>query len=265
MEIHVLNVKVADRFSEFNNELVDIVIKDGVITSIVISTDATLPTITINGVNKCLPGNPTAGQVYVSPGWVDVFADYREPGYEHKETIVSGLAAAAYGGFTDVLLLPGTNPTLSTRQALSYVQHKAIHSPVNLHVAGAISRDIEGKELAEMMDMHFGGAIAFTDGWKPIQNANLMMKALEYVKAFNGLVIQMPVEATLSAGGLMNEGEMSTQLGMPGIPILAETMMLYRDLELLKHTQSRLHVTGISTQQSVNMIRAAKQEGLDIT
>ncbi len=196
---------------------------------------------------------------------MDVFADYREPGFEHKETIASGLAAAAAGGFTDVLLSPGTQPALSTKSIIQYVLQKAGGNIVGLHPIGAATQNTDGKDLAEMLDMRENGAIAFSDGWKPIQNANLMLKALEYVKAFNGTVIQIPIDATLSSGGLMNEGIISTGLGMAGIPALAETIMVHRDIELVRYTGSKLHFTGISTTESVEMIRKAKAEGLTIT
>lgn len=203
--------------------------------------------------------------LYISPGFVDVFSDYREPGFEHKETIASGLNAAAAGGFTDVFLMPNTQPTISTKSVVEYVQQKAKNHLVSLHAMGSITQDIEGKNLAEMMDMHHHGAKAFTDGWKPVQSSNLMLKALEYVKAFDGLLLQIPLDVFMSADGLMHEGEISTSLGMAGIPVLAETILLHRDLELVRYTGSKLHVTGISTKAGVQMIRAAKQEGLNVT
>src|SRR5690606_34791766 len=136
---------------------------------------------------------------------------------------------------------------------------------VKLHPLGALSKNIEGKSLSEMLDMRAQGAVAFTDGWKPVQNANLLLKALEYIKAFDGLILQMPVEETLSSGGLMHEGITSTRLGMPGIPTLAETLFIHRDIELLRYTGSRLHITGVSTAEGLDLIRRAKAEGLAIT
>ena len=200
-----------------------------------------------------------------STGWTDIFADYAEPGHEQKETISSGLNCAATGGFTQVLLAPNTKPSVSTSSVVEFVSQKASGHIVTLHPLGSITQDIEGKNLSEMLDMHAHGAIAFTDGWKPVQNANLFLKSLEYVKSFNGVVIQLPVDASLSSGGLMHEGVMSTGLGMAGIPSLSETIMLHRDIELLRYTNSRLHITGISTAEGVEMIRKAKKEGLDIT
>ncbi len=204
-------------------------------------------------------------KTYVSASFVDLFADYREPGYEQKETIQSGLDTAAAGGFSDVLLLPNVNPVTDSRSGVLYALNQSRRHRVKLHPMGAVSQGIEGKSLAEMLDMRANGAVAFTDGWKPIQNSGLMMKALEYVKAFGGVVIQMPQDNTLAAGGLMHEGIVSTQLGMPGIPALAESLMVHRDIELLRYTQSRLHLTGISSAESVALIRKAKADGLDLS
>ena len=253
MQILIRKAKVIDPQSDFHDKVVDILVEDGVIRNIGTGIKAKADEV-IEAKGLC-----------VSPGWVDVFAGYGEPGYEHKETIESGLRCAATGGFTDVLLAPNTQPTLSTKSTIQYVVAKAAGHAVRLYPVGTASQGAEGKELAEMLDMRANGAIAFSDGWKPLQNANLMLKALEYVKAFHGTVIQVPIDTSLSAGGLMNEGIVSTGLGMAGIPALAETIMVYRDLELLRYTNSKLHLAGISTAESVAMIRKAKAEGLGVT
>lgn len=253
MQVLIQQAKITDKRSEFHNKVVDILIEKGVITEISKSIKTKAKnTIKANG-------------LCVSSGWVDILADYREPGFEHKETIQSGLKAAAAGGYTHVLTAPNTNPAVSTKSIVQSVIQKAAGNIVCLHPLGAITQDIEGKNLAEMLDMHAHGAVAFTDGWKPVQNPQLMLKALEYVKAFNGILVQIPVDAALSAGGLMHEGPESVRLGMAGIPSLSETILLYRDIELLRYTGSRLHVTGISTAEGVDMIRKAKKEGLNIT
>lgn len=243
-----------DASSPHHLKTVDIFIDNGVIHSIGDKLD-----------------QPEADQVilaeglHVSQGWTDIFADYCEPGFEHKETITSGLKAAATGGFTKVFAVPNTHPAVSTKSVVQYLLRQAEGNGVSLYPIGSVSAAIEGKTLAEMLDMQAHGAIAFSDGWKPVQNANLMLKALEYVKAFDGVIIQIPADSSLSAGGLMHEGPESTRLGMPGIPSLAETIHLYRDIELLRYTGSRLHVTGVSAAASVAMIRQAKQEGLNIS
>lgn len=239
--------------SSFHGKMVDVLVEDGRITEIG-------PHLENKNAQELKGEN-----LYLSAGWVDAFADYREPGYEQKETIETGLAAAAAGGFTDVLLAPNTLPAADSKAAIQYALQRAAGNVVRLHPLGAVSRNLEGKNLAEMLDMRAYGAVAFTDGWQPVQSTNLMLKALEYVKSFKGLIIQLPVDSALAAGGLMHEGELSTRLGMPGIPALAEALMVHRDIELLRYTQSRLHLTGISTAESVAMIRKAKAEGLDIS
>lgn len=231
----------------------DVLIENGKITSIAKHIDKkSKKEISVKG-------------LHISQGFTDVLADYCEPGFEHKETLETGLKAAASGGFTDVLLAPNTSPSISSKSQVEYVVKKAAGSIVSLHPLGSITQQTEGKALAEMYDMRTSGALAFTDGWKPVQYANLMLKALEYVKAFDGTVIQIPLDTSLATGGLMHEGETSTRLGMAGIPALSETVMLHRDIELLRYTESRLHVTGITTEESVNMIRKAKKDGLNIS
>ena len=266
MQVHINKVRIIDELSEHHQKLVDLTIDKGIITSIKASkktSSKTPSTITKNDV-EVWKGN-AGEELMVSKGWVDVFADYREPGFEQKETIASGLNAAAAGGFTEVMLVPNTQPAIASKSIIQYVLGKAADHIVNLHPMGAATQNAEGKELAEMLDMQANGAVAFTDGWRPIQNANLMLKALEYVKAFDGTIVQMPVDAALASGGLMNEGIVSTSLGMPGIPVLAETLAIYRDIELLRYTNSKLHITGVSTAESVAMIRRAKKEGLAVT
>jgi dihydroorotase len=253
MAILIRGAKVIDESSPYHLKTVDIFIDNGLIKSI--GTKLTDKADTVIEQND----------LHISMGWSDLFADYREPGFEHKETIATGLASAALGGFTSVMTTPNTNPTVSSKSVVQYLIRQAESHAVALHPLGSISENIEGKKLAEMLDMHANGAIAFSDGWKPVQNASLMLKALEYVKSFDGTLIQIPMDANLSAGGLMHEGIESTQLGMPGIPTIAETLHLHRDIELLRYTNSKLHVTGISSAESVEMIRKAKKEGLQIT
>lgn len=253
MQVLIRQAKIVNTQSEFHNQVVDLLIEDGVIKDIAASIKGKADNI-IEEEGLC-----------VSLGWVDVFADYREPGYEQKETIASGLKAAAAGGFTHVMLTPNTNPSTSTKSIVEFILQKAKGNTVSVHPMGSLTQNTEGKNLSEMLDMQAHGAIAFTDGWKPVQNAQLMLKGLEYVKAFNGTVVQIPLDAALAADGLMHEGIASVKLGMPGIPALAETLLIHRDIELLRYTDSKLHITGLSTAEGVEMIRKAKKEGLNIT
>jgi dihydroorotase len=253
MLVHIRKARVLDPQSDFHNKVVDLLVEDGIIKDIATTITAKTDTV-IEATGLC-----------VSPGWVDVFADYREPGLEHKETIESGLLCAAAGGFTDVFLAPNTQPALSTKSIIRYVAQKALGSVATLHPLGAATQNTDGKDLAEMLDMHENGALAFTDGWKPVQNTGLMLKALEYVKAFNGVIIQLPIDAALSAGGLMHEGIISTGMGMAGVPTLAEALAVHRDIELARYTGSKLHITGISSAVAVEMIKKAKSEGIGVT
>ncbi|HET8574530.1 MAG TPA: dihydroorotase [Edaphocola sp.] len=249
----IKNITIADTLSPYNGQSADILIRNNRIEKVGRNLKEPSAKI-ILGKNQ-----------YVSPGWVDILADYREPGQEYKETIVTGLNAAKAGGFAEVVIVPNTNPAIANASMLEFVQKKAAGHSVKLHALGAISKSIDGKELAEMLDMYHSGAVAFSDGWKPVQNAQLLLKALEYVKAFDGTIVQIPVYDSLTAEGLMNEGEMSVKLGMSGMPAMSESLMVHRDLELLRYTGSKIHFSGISTQASISLIRAAKKEGLKVT
>jgi dihydroorotase len=257
MSVLIRQATVIQPDSPYHGQALDLVLSEGNISKADGAQEE-------NGFEKVIAAE-NGETLYLSSGFVDLFADYREPGYEQKETIQTGLDTAAAGGFSDVLLLPNTNPVTDNRSGVQYALAQSRGHQVTLHPMGAVSRGIEGKSLAEMLDMRAHGAVAFTDGWKPIQNSSLMMKALEYVKAFRGIVLQMPLDNTLAAGGLMHEGIVSTQLGMPGIPALAESLMVHRDIELLRYTGSRLHLTGISSAESVALIRKAKADGLDLS
>lgn len=253
MSILIKNATISSPDSVLNGKKADIFIRKGIIAEIGKNLN--------HKADKVIESN----DLQVSPGWVDVFADYCDPGYEHKETLLTGLDAAAAGGFTDVFVVPNTHPVIASKTTLEYVQNKSKGHAVNLHVLGAVSKNIEGKDLAEMMDMQNAGAIAFSDGWYPVQNAGLMQKALEYVKAFNGTIVQLPVQASLASGGLMNEGETSVRLGMSGIPNIAESLIIHRDIELVRYTNSRIHFTGVTTAESLALIKAAKKDGLQVT
>ncbi len=254
MNMLISKALIVDSRSPLHGSHNDILISDGVIREIApnIAAPQGHDLVAMDG-------------LMVSPGWVDVFAGYGEPGFEHKETIHSGLSAAAAGGYTDVLLTPDTRPVMADRSVIALVKEKSRGNIVSLHPLGAASKNAEGKELAEMLDMHHAGARAFTDGRLPIQNSGLALKVLEYLKAFHGILIEVPADAALSKGGLMHEGTAAMALGMPGIPDIAETLLLHRDIELLRYTGSRLHITGISCRRAVEMVRAAKTEGLNIT
>ena len=168
---------------------------------------------------------------------------------KHLETCAN---AAAAGGFTQIFVLPDTYPVIDNKTQVEYVQQKSTTLKIQIHPLGSITKKKEGKDLAEMYDMFQSGALAFTDGLQPLQYAGLLLKGLQYIKAFNGVIIQLPVDRTINSNGLMNEGLISTQLGLPGIPSIAEEIIIARDIELAAYTDSALHFTGVSTAKSVN-------------
>lgn len=253
MKLLIKQARVVDPHSPFNGQLADIFIENGVITQLSTAISAIVDKeINIEG-------------LHVSPGWVDVFANFADPGYEFKETLETGATAAAAGGYTDVFVLPNTNPVIHNKSGVEYIVQKSKSLPVNVHPIGAITKNTEGKELAEMYDMKASGAIAFSDGINCIQSAGLLVKALQYVKAIDGILIQLPDDKSINPHGLMNEGIISTQLGLPGKPAMAEELIVARDIKLARYAGSKLHFTGVSTKKSVAYIKRGKQSGMAIS
>lgn len=253
MTILLRQVKIADQHSPFNGQVKDILLQDAVLISIQDHYEGKADQIVD------IPGT------IVSTGWVDPFTHFCDPGYEHRETLVSGAAAAQAGGFTTVFVVPNTHPVVDNKTQVNYIIQQNQQLPIHVLPIGALSKKIEGKDLAEMIDMHHSGAVASSDGLYPVQSTLLFLKALQYVKTFDGVVIQMPIDKSLGSIGLMNEGITSTQLGLPGIPAIAEELMIARDIELLKYTNSKLHITGVSTAKGMALIEAGKKAGLALT
>jgi dihydroorotase len=253
MTILVRKALIIDPRSPHHHSVKDILVSDGLISGI------------SDHISEKADHIIEADGLTVSPGWTDLFADFCDPGYEQKETLETGAAAAAAGGYTGVCVIPNTNPTIHSKSQVEYIVQKSKDLPVSVYPMGALTKECQGKELAEMYDMKNSGAVAFTDGTSPVQSSGLLLKALQYVKAFNGTVIQLPDDKHMSAHGLMNEGITSTQMGLPGIPSLAEELMVKRDIDLVRYTASNIHFTGISTAKSIQLVKAAKAEGLQVS
>ena len=253
MNLLIKNARVIDPGSPFNSQSADIFIEDGLIKkigkSLSVKTDKEI----------------SADGLCVSPGWVDMFANFADPGYEYKESIESGCKAAASGGFTDVLVIPNTKPVIDTKSQVEYIVQKAKASPVSVHPIGAVTRNAEGTELAEMYDMRTSGAAAFGDGINCIQSSGLLVKALQYVKAFNGIIIQLPDDKSINPHGLMHEGIISTQIGLPGKPAMAEELIVARDIKLARYAESKLHFTGVSSRKSLEYINRGKKGGIHVS
>ncbi len=202
----------------------------------------------------------------ILPGLVDMHTHLREPGYEYKETIRSGSEAAAVGGFTSIACMPNTLPVNDNRTVTEYILKRAKEcDTVHVYPVAAVSRNSEGKILAEFGDLKEAGAIAFSDDGKPVMNSILMRRALEYASSLDRIIISHCEDRNLSAGGLMNEGKISTELGLPGIPTLAEDVMVARDLLLAEFSGAALHIAHVSSAGAVRMIRDAKKRGVRVT
>jgi len=252
MKILLKQVTIADTFSPYNGSVKDILVTNGSVHSIGDSLHADDADAQVDGGT-------------VSPGWVDIFSHFCDPGLEYRETLESGAASAAAGGFTQGFVLPNTSPAVQNKSQVEYIVQKSKALPVTIHPLAAVTRGLEGKELAEMYDMYGSGAVAFSDGTAPVESPGLMLKALQYVKAFNGVIVQVPLDKSIGRHGLMNEGIISTRLGLPGMPAIAEELTIQRDIELLRYAESKLHITGVSTAKGLGLIQKAKADGLNIT
>ncbi|MCK5565218.1 MAG: dihydroorotase [Planctomycetes bacterium] len=206
-----------------------------------------------------------AGKI-VMPGMIDIHVHFREPGNEEEETILSGSNAAVAGGFTSVVLMPNTNPTIDDQTSVEYAHRMARQARKTfIYVMGAITKGREGNQLAEMGLMADAGAVGFTDDGAGVQSASMMLIALKYAGMLDTVVSQHCQDNSLGSGGVMNAGYNSSVLGLPGIDPLAEEMMLWRDVQLVKKTKTRYHAQHISTAGSVKIIKEAKEMGLPVT
>ena len=252
MEFLIRAALIVDSNSPHHLTQKDILIHNGSISKIEDSIEFDGDVIEANGLR-------------VSPGWFDMRAHYNDPGLEHKEDLETGSKVAASGGFTDVLLMPNTTPCVDGKNAVSYYAKWNRGSAVKLHSAAAVSLKCEGKELTEMIDLHHAGAKAFTDGTSPIWHTDIMLKSLQYLQKFDGLLINRPEDQMLTAFGNMHEGVVSTRMGMKGMPAISEEVMIKRDLQLLEYTGGKLHFSLLSTAGAVELVRDAKAKGLNVT
>ena len=202
----------------------------------------------------------------VAPGLIDMHVHLREPGLEYKETIASGSAAAVAGGFTSIACMPNTEPVNDNRSITEFIRRKAAEANLaNVYPIGAISIGSEGRQLTEFWDLKEAGILALSDDGKPVMDAALMRRAMEYASSLDLPVIQHCEDKNLSAGGLMNEGYYATILGLPGIPAIAEDVMVARDILIAEYTRTRVHIAHVSTAGAVLLIRNAKARGLNVT
>ncbi len=248
----IKNGRVIDPANKVDGN-VDVLVRDGIVVEV--------GKVTTNAETVI-----DAAGLIVTPGLIDMHIHLREPGDEEEETIASGSEAAVAGGFTSVVCMPNTNPPIDNEATVDFIYRQAeFAGKANVFAAGAITKGREGKELAEMGQMVRGGAVAFTDDGSGVQNPAVMLRALQYVSMFDKTIMQHCQDNTLAGEGCMNSGYQATVLGLPGIPALAEELMLYRDIQLVKQTSARLHAQHISTAESVKIISQGKEQGINIT
>ena len=254
MKIIIRETKIIDSESPFHNKTADILIVDGIIKKI--------------GTSLPNPENATEiklDNLHISQGWFDSSVSLGEPGFEDRETIANGLNVAAKSGFTAIALQPNSYPIIDNQSQINFVKSKGDGFATELFPIGALTKGSEGKDMAELFDMKNAGAVAFGDYNKSLDNANLLKIALQYVQDFDGLVIAFAQDSNIKGNGVANEGIASTQLGLKGIPNLAEELQIARNLFLLEYTGGKLHIPTISTAKSVQLIKDAKAKGLKVT
>jgi dihydroorotase len=254
MNILVINGRVIDPANKVDERL-DVLVSDGKIAKL--GKPGSLPESGAQVVD--------ASNKLVMPGLIDMHVHLREPGFEYKETIATGTASAKAGGFTSVCCMPNTYPVNDNRSVTEFILSQAKEASSQVFPIGAITKGSKGEELAEMAELHAAGCVAVSDDGKPVMNASIMRRALEYSKIFDILVISHCEDTTLSSKGVMNEGAVSTELGLRGIPRAAEDVMTSRDISLAELTGARLHIAHVSTAGSVRMIRDAKHRGIRVT
>lgn len=232
----------------------DILIKNGIISKIAakIEEDDKIKTITLKN-------------LHVSIGWFDSSVSFGEPGYEERETIANGLKTAAISGFTDIVLNPNGNPLPDSSSNIVFLKNAANDSATNLYPLGTLTVKAKGVDLAELYDMQNAGAVGFYDYKNAIDNANLLKIGLQYTQNFSGLISSFPLNKQIAGKGIVNEGIISTKLGLKGIPALAEDLQITRDLFILEYTGGKLHIPTISSANAVKLIADAKKKGLNIT
>ncbi len=254
MNLILREAQIIDPKSDFHNQKVDLQIENGIFTKIGSKLTNSENFEELNLEN-----------LHVSQGWFDSSVCLGEPGFEDRETIVNGLEVAAKSGFTAIALQPNSYPIIDNQSQINFVLTKAQNSATTLYPIGALTKNSDGNDLAELFDMKNAGAVAFGDYNKNIDNPNLLKIALQYVQDFDGLVCVFCEDANIKGNGVANEGIVSTGLGLKGIPNLAEELIVVRNLELLEYTGGQLHLATISTAKSVALIKVAKEKGLLVT
>lgn len=252
MSLLLNSLVVSDSRSKYHNSFVNILI----------SSDGKIKKISKKKINVKAKKTIDLKSCKLSAGWVDFSSNFCDPGYEYKEDLISGVSVASSSGFTEVVINHNTHPVIQNKNDISYIKNKSLNSLCSVYPTASVTKNSMGVEMNDLIDLHHSGAIAFCDS--NLQNSELILNVLIYLKQFNGLYISKPKEPYLS-NGVVNDGLNSNTLGLKSIPNISESIIIERDISLLKYSGGRIHFSGISTKEAVNVIRKAKKSGLDVT
>ena len=252
MSLLLNSLVVSDSRSKYHNSSVNIFI----------SSDGKIKKISKKKINVKAKKTIDLNSCNLSAGWVDFSSNFCDPGYEYKEDLISGVSVASSSGFTEVVINHNTHPVIQNKNDISYIKNKSLNSLCSVYPTASVTKNSMGVEMNDLIDLHHSGAIAFCDS--NLQNSELILNVLIYLKQFNGLYISKPKEPYLS-NGVVNDGLNSNTLGLKSIPNISESIVIERDLSLLKYSGGKIHFSGISTKEAVDLIRKAKKSGLDVT
>ena len=254
MSLLINSVKVSDNTSKYFNSKVNILI----------DSKGYIKKISKKKISAKVKKKVDFNSKSISESWLDFRANFCDPGYEYKEDLHSGIKLAINSGFLDVIITPNTNPVIQTKSDISYIQEKSHNNFCNIHPCAAITKNFNGKEMNDIIDLHNAGVKVFSNTFSGIESSEMIMNSLLYLKQINSLLISRPVDKTFS-NGVVNDGFHSNTVGLKGIPRISESIALKRDLSILEYVGGRIHFSGISTKESVSLIREAKKKKLNVT
>ncbi len=254
MSLLINSVKVSDNSSKYFNSKVNILI----------DSKGYIEKISKNKISTKAKKVVDFNSKFISESWFDFNANFCDPGYEYKEDIYSGLNLAINSGFLDVIITPNTKPVIQTKADISYIQDRSLNDFCKIHPCAAVTKNFNGKEMNDLIDLHKAGVKSFTNSYSNTESSEMIMNSLLYLKQINSLLISKPEDKTFSRG-VVNDGFNSNTIGLKGIPRISESIAVKRDISILEYVGGKIHFSGITTKESVSLIREAKKKKLNVT